>query len=213
MIRCRGIALLISLLFLFSVAPIHRAGECAYGSVHAWFRTTEGDWENATAHPMLKRGESFDIKITVSTKTDLRVVYLKLHEFGTPVYEVLTGPSTMEQLLDHWEPIQSDQSWTYVWKMRVGANTSWVNGNSPLEVYVQFTKNDEDDSSVTFDVMNAFIIDELWEHYSPEASDNNFSLQQKEPPRLSSLSIIGVIIVLSVVVVFLRRRRQRDNFF
>ncbi len=213
MIRCRGIAVLISLLFLFSAAPIHRAGECAYGSVHAWFRTTEGDWEDATAHPMLKRGESFDIKITVITKTDLRVVYLKLHEFGTPVYEVLTGPSTMEQLLDHWGLTQSDQSWTYVWKMRVGVNTSWVNGNSPLEVYVQFTKNDQDDLSVTFDVMNAFIIDELWEQYSPEASNKNVSLQQKDHPRLTSLSIFGVIIVLALVAVFLRRRRQRNNFF
>jgi sarcinarray family protein len=209
MIKSFGMAFFISLLFLISAAPIHRAGECTYGSVHARFRMVDGDWENATAHPMLKRGESFEIKIIVRVKTNLRVVYLKLHEFGTPVYEVITGPSTMEQLLEHWGPTQSDQSWTYVWKMRVKADTSWVNGFSPLEVYVQFTKSDDDDSSITFDVMNTFIIDELWENYPQETINENFSSQTKDVPMLSSSSFLAVIIILFLAGVFLRGRRQR----
>ena len=208
MIRYLGTTFFISLLILSSTAPIHRAGECPYGSVHAWLRTSDGEWENATAHPMLKRGESFEIKIIVGIKTDLRVVYLALHEFGTPVFEVITGPSTVEQLLEQWGPIQSDQSWSYIWKMRVRANTSWVNGYSPLEVFVQFTKNDADDSSVTFDILNAFIVDELWEHYSVEMDNENFSSQQKDSLRLSDPSIIGVIIIFFLAGIYLRTRRQ-----
>jgi len=209
MYRSFGIVFFISLLLLVSAAPIHRAGECTYGSVHAWFRTSDGDWENATAHPMLKRGESFEIKIIVRIKTDLRVVYLKLHEFGTPVYEIVTGPSTIEQLLECWKPTRSGQSWTYVWKMRVKADTSWVNGFSPLEVYVQFTKSDDDDSSCSFDVMNAFVIDELWENYSQETINENFSSQRKDASSLSSSSFLGVITMLFFAGVLLRGRRQR----
>jgi sarcinarray family protein len=209
MIKFLGTTFFISLLLLSLTAPLHRAGECPYGSVHAWLRTSDGEWENATAHPILKRGESFEIKINVSIKTDLRVVYLTLHEFGTPVFEVITGPSTVEQLLEHWGSIQSYQSWSYLWKMRVRANTSWVNGYSPLEVYVQFTKNDADDSSVTFDILNAFIVNELWEHYSAETDNENFSSQRKDPPRLSDSSIIGVIIIFFLAGIYLRTRRQR----
>jgi len=207
MIRFLGMTFCIGLLILCSTAPIYHAGECVYGSVHAWFRTSDGQWENATAYPMLKRGESFEIKIMVEIKTDLRVVYLTLHEFGTPVYEVVTGPSTMEQLLEHWGPTQPNQSWTYVWKMRVRANTSWVNGYSPLEVYVQFTKNDADDSSVTFDILNAFIVDGLWEHYSEETDNENFSSQRNNTHRLSDSSIIGIIIIFFLTGIYLRTRR------
>ena len=207
MIRYLSTTFFIGLLILSSTAPIHCAGECPYGSVHAWIRTSDGEWENATAHPMLTRGESFEIKIRVGIKTDLRVVYLTLHEFGTPVYEVITGPSTMEQLLEQWGPTHPDQSWIYVWKMRVRANTSWVNGYSPLEVCVQFTKNDADDSSVTFDILNAFIVDELWEHYSGETGNENFSSQRKDPPRLSDASIIGILFIFFLAGIYLRTLR------
>lgn len=207
MIRFFGTTFFISLLLLSCTTPIHRAGECPYGSVHAWLRTSDGEWENATAHPMLKRGESFEIKILVGIKTDLQVFYLTLHEFGTPVYEVITGPSTMEQLLEQWGPTHPDQSWTYVWKMRVRSNTLWVNGYSPLEVYVQFSKNDADDSSVTFDILNAFIVDGLWEHYSEEIKDENFSSQLKNTPGLSDASIIEILIIFFLAGIYLRTRR------
>ncbi len=209
MIRNIGAIFFTGLLILLSTAPNHSAGECTYGSVHAWFRTSDGEWENATAHPLLRRGETFEIKIMVQVKTDLRVVYLTLHEFGTPVYEVIMGPSIMEQLLEHWGPTRPDQSWTHVWKMRVRANTSWVNGYSPLEIYVQFTKNDADDSSVTFDVLNAFIVDELWEQYPPEASTENSSSRRKDIPRLSDASIIGILIIFFLAGIYLRTRQQR----
>jgi sarcinarray family protein len=213
MIRPFGMVFFISLLVLFSAVPTSSAGECAYGSVDAWFRTSNTDWENATAHPILKRGESFEMKILVRIKTDLRVVYVTLHEFGTPVFEVITGPSTMEQLLEHWGLTDSDQPMIYVWKMRVRVNTTWVNAYSPLELFVQFTKDDDDDSSVSFDVMNAFVIDELWENYSQEPPNESNSSQRKDALRLSSVSITTGIIIVFFIGVFLRVRWQRKKFF
>jgi len=202
------IALICALLFLFA-ASIGNAAECSYGSVQAWFCSSDGIWKNATAHPVLQRGESFEIKIRIQIKTDLRVVYLKLHEFGTPAYEVIAGPSIMEQLLEHWRPSLDNQSTVYLWKMRVRANTSWTNGNSPLEVYVQFTKNDADDASVTFDVLNAFILDEVWENYSSKTINDNLSKQNKNVHQLSHPSIVGVLFIFVLSGIFLRKRQHR----
>jgi sarcinarray family protein len=204
MMRVCGIISFIGLLLIVFAIPIHSASECRYGSVHAWFRPSGGEWENATAHPLLKRGESFEIKIIVIIKTVLQVVYVKLHEFGSPVYEVITGPTIMEKPLEHWEPNLSNQSLTYIWKMRVRVNTSWVNGYGPLEVYVQFNKNDTDESWINFDVITAFIVDELWEKYSQGTVNKNFSSKQGFQPKPSSSSIIGMIIILFLVGVFLR---------
>ena len=142
MIRTMVVVYFIVLLFLTHMILVHTAGECNYGSVHAWFRTSDGEWENATAHPWLKRGESFEIKTVVTAKADLQVFFVKLHEFGTPVFEVVEGPTMMEQLLECRQNILSDQTFTYVWKMRVRSDTTWVNGYGPLEVFVQFNKND-----------------------------------------------------------------------
>jgi sarcinarray family protein len=206
-----SIIVLISLLIFLCITPIHHAGECTYGSVEAWFRTVAGPWENATAHPVLSRGEYFEIKINVSIKTDLRVVYIKLHEFGTSVYEVIMGPSIMEQLLELWKPTQSHPSWTYSWTMRVKTNTSWINGNSPLELYVQFTKNDNDDASVTFDVINALIIDSLREPNSSLIPVTNVSLPKNDSHRLTSLSsyeIMLVVILVNILVIMIRKRHS-----
>jgi sarcinarray family protein len=211
MIRKSKIVLFIILSINILVTPLTQAGGCAYGSVQAWFRTTEGVWVNATAHPSLHRGESFEIKVRVNIATDLRVVYLKLHEFGTPVYEGITGPSTMEQFLENWELTMSNQSWTSVWNMRVKANTSWVNGSSPLELYVQFTKNDYDDASVMFDILNAFIVDSLWENYSPKPNLDDVSLKNRDTPRLSNPSFIGVVIVVFLSGVLLWSKRKKEK--
>ncbi len=202
------IVLVCGLFFLFTTW-IGDAAECEYGSVHAWFRSSDGIWENATAHPVLQRGESFEIKIRIQITTDLKVVYLKLHEFGTPVYEVITGPSTMEQLLEHWRPTLDNQSTVYLWKLRVRANTSWVNGYSPLEVYVQFTRNDADDDSITFDVLNAYILDELWEDYSSKTINGNVSLQKKNVHQLSHPSVIGALFILFLTGMYIREKQHR----
>lgn len=202
------IVLIYCLFFLFTTST-GNAADCAYGAVHAWFRSSEGIWENATAHPVLQRGEPFEIKIRIQIKTDLRVVYLKLHEFGTPAYEVIEGPSIMEQLLEHWRPTLDNQTTIYHWKLRVRINTSWVNGNSPLEVYVQFTKNDADDASVMFDVVNAYILDELWENYSSNIVNENTSKQEKNVHQLSHPSFICVLFILFLGGVYLREKQLR----
>jgi sarcinarray family protein len=194
---------LVFLLLVLTASPSN-AGDCAYGSVKAWFRASGGEWLNATAHPMLHRGETFDIKISVTVTTDLLVVYVKLHEFGTPVYEVISGPSRMEQILEHKESFDGDHSWTLNWTMRVRANTSWVNGSSPLEVFVQFTKNQDDDATVTFDIINAYILHSLWVQY-PLETNRNDTRPQEEPAQLPAPSLCdSMMVIVLICLLFFR---------
>ncbi len=195
--------------FLLLVMPLTNAAECTYGSVKAWFRTFSGEWVNATAHPFLHRGESFEIKVSIFTTTDLRVVYLKLHEFGTPVYEVISGPSMMEQVLENREPFEWNHSWTSNWTMQVQANTTWVNASSPLEVFVQFTKNHDDDATVTFDILNAYILDSLWEQYPFETNQNN-SVQYRKPVQLTAPFLIDGMMIVVFTCLILKRFRPKQ---
>jgi sarcinarray family protein len=207
MIKTMVVWCLIGLLFIINTIPVFTAAECSHGSVQAWFRTSDGEWENATTHPLLKRGEFFEIKIVVTAKTDLQVFFLKLHEFGTPVFEVLNGPTAMEQLLECRQKILSDQTFTYTWKVQVRSDTTWVNGYGPLEVFVQFNKNDTAEYRVGFDVITAYIVDELWENYTQENTCENFSSQNIHSIKLPGFEVGGMFIVAFVLSIFTRLRK------
>jgi len=209
MIRTMGVAILIGVLFVSSLVPVCIAGETAYGSVHAWFRASDGMWENATVHPLLRRGEPFDIKIVVTTKTDLKAFFLKLHEIGTPVYEVVEGPTAMEKLFENRQTMISNQFFSYLWKIRIKADTTWVNGYAPLELFVQFNKNDTDESSVNFDVINAFIIDQPWEKDRQENITESFSSPQRHNIVVPGFTFACILIVVVFLSFILRARQQK----
>jgi sarcinarray family protein len=139
------------------IVPVTGAGDCRYGSIHAWFQGSAGGWQNATAHPMLRPGQAFQIKITVMMTRTCRMFFLKLHEFGTPVYEVLTGPMRLEELFKHQGGIQRNESYTYTWTLRVRPATTWTQASAPLEVFAQFNDNDSESCEIDFDVINAYI--------------------------------------------------------
>jgi sarcinarray family protein len=198
----------IVLLFLTPLTLVSPASECSSGSVHAWFRASDGEWENATAHPLLKRGEPFEIKIVVTAKTDLQVFFLKLHEFGTPVFEVLLGPTEIEQLLECRQKILSNQTFTYVWELQVRSDTTWVNGYAPLEVFTQFDKNDTAEHRMSFDVITAFIVDKLWEQHAQENSSENLSSQNIQDNPLPGLEFGEIIIAVFLLCFFVRLRKH-----
>lgn len=140
------------------VVPVTDAGDCRFGSVHAWFQGSTGAWQNATAHPVLKPGQAFQIKITVTVMRNCSTFFLKLHEFGTRVYEVLAGPMRLEELLKHQGRIQANESYTYTWILRVRPATAWTQASAPLEVFTQFNNNDSESCEVDFDVINGYIL-------------------------------------------------------
>lgn len=208
MTRAIGALSFLMLLIIGLAAPLAIAAECDYGIVNASVRTTEGIWKPATMHPVLRRNESFDIQITIIAKTALQVVFLKLHEFGTPVFEVLTGPAAIGHLLENRGKISAKETFLYSWKVRVRPDTPWVNGYAPLEVFVQFNTNDSDERRITFDVLTAYIVDGPWENQAQDVSLKNNPSHQMPGENQSSLEFSLMIIGVCFLCVCIRLRRR-----
>ena len=203
-----GVLFLVVLFFMELAVPLVTAAECDYGSVNASVRTSDGVWRHATTHPVLKRGETFDIQVIVTTKTVLQVLFLKLHEYGTPVFEVITGPTAIDQLLESRGEISSGKTFIYTWTVYVRPDTSWVNGYAPLEVFVQFNTNDTDEHRITFDVLTAYIIDELWENYSQANTTKKFFSTHPSVDTQSDLEFGPIIGAVLLFCIFIRSRRN-----
>lgn len=177
------------------------AGECSYGSVRAYFRFDEQAWQNATVRPILSRGQRFEIQVVVTPRAPLSMFFVKLHEFGTPVYDVLDGPSGIEQTLECRERIPPGEDFLFLWRMQVKEDTSWVNGYAPLELYVQFNENDAQTASVNFDVLIAFIVETSMDNKSQDGIQETEVVsrgrQLKTP--FGSFAEISSILVLFIV--------------
>ncbi len=192
---------LIGLLGALGSTQMVTARECEYGSAYAWFRTTGSTWENATAHPVLKRGEPFEIKIVITAKTELQLLYVKLHEVGVPVYAVVEGPTAMEQLLECRQMVFSSQCVMYRWKIQVRTNTTWVNGYAPLEIFVQFNKNDTDEMRINFDVITAFILNQQWEKNRCENSTvtrSSSEMKNNHLPLRTTGALVSTIVLVGI---------------
>jgi len=198
-----GISIL-TLILLICYFPSATAGECDYGSMYAWYSIDGEIWENATAHPTLKLGEEFFVKATVTSKTELLVMSMRLHEFGTPVFEVIDGASEIEERLECARNLDPEDNFTYIWELRVRPNTTWTNAYAPLEVLSQFNIDSEYDCTVSFDVIAAYIEDELWEGYigdSDTTPENG-----NETPGAPGFELL--VIMCSIVIVLLSKKRQ-----
>jgi hypothetical protein len=112
----------------------------------------------------------------------------------------------MEQLLEYRQMILPNQTFTSTWKLRVRPNTTWVNGYCPLEVFTQFNRNDDDECRVSFDVITAFVIDELWEGYSQDHTDTLIKSQQAPYEMLSYFGISSIFIIIVLLYFFIRLR-------
>lgn len=192
-----------TLILLGCFFPAISAGECDYGSMHAWYSKDGVTWENATAHPTLKLGEEFEVKTIISAKVDLASISLKLHEFGTPVFEVIDDSENIDEWID-WFDLETNDSYTYTWKLRVRPNTTWTNAYAPLEIFSQFDKDDDRNCIVSFDVIAAYIEDELWEGYTGDSDTTPEN--GNETPGTPGFEIMFAI--CAIVIVLLLKRRQ-----
>ena len=205
----RSVSFCAVLLFVIQlIGPPSSAGECCYGSVHAWFQGSNGQWQNATAHPVLKPGEVFQIKIIVSPATICQAFFIKLHEFGTPVYEVLAGPMQFEELLENRGKIQVNQPYTYQWTVRVRPTTTWTYGSAPLEVFTQLNRNDSEECRIDLDVIVASILPGV------QTGSEAHQVQENHPsdshPGRSLLGfqweVTFITVVVLCVVIYSKRR-------
>jgi len=183
------------------------AGECEYGSFYAWFRKDDGEWQNATAHPTLKLGEEFEVKATITAKEDILVTTIQLYEFGTPVFEVLDGPSNVGEYLDCGHNLKTNDSFSYTWTLRVKPNTTWMEGYAPLEVFSQFSKDHDHNCKISFDVIAAYIVDELWGGYVDDGNNGDDQVENN----VDSTPGFEIILAMVAIALFLFWRKSRTR--
>jgi len=112
-----------------------------------------------------------------------------------------------KQFQEH-SPSSSGKTFIYTWTVHVRPDTSWVNGYAPLEVFVQFNTNDTDDLRITFDVLTAYIIDELWENYSQANTTKTYSSTHPSVDTESGLEFGSIIGAVLLFCIFIRSRRN-----
>ena len=188
------------------VLPDVIAGECTYGTLKAWFSKDCIIWENATVHiAKIKHGEPFYIKAESTTKINVKAMSLELWETGeenpkSSSFELLEGPECFFHFLPIYQ-IPKNTISTYIWKFRVKQNTTWA-GTAPLNIQVNYNKNDYDDDAIYFTVVNVEIQKEIWE--------KKVTNPIIDPHRIQSTSGFELFFILVgiCIVIFIHRKHS-----
>ena len=163
----------LSLCSLSEIASANAAVENEYGWCRCYFSRDNTTWQEATVNYVaLKRGEPFYVKAVVRAKCDLNAFGLHLCGFaGSSDFDVIAGPSALDKACILYKPV-TNKNYTYIWNVQVKPDTNWVNGSSPLNMDVVFTK-DGNHIIPPFTIVNVYILDEHWEGYHGENNGKN----------------------------------------
>lgn len=191
---------------LLAFASCASAGSCPFGSCHAWVRIGDTSWSPSTVYPRLHPGETFEVLLMFNPSVPLTGFFCQLYEFGTPVYEVIDGPSRINTIVSYGKT-SPGINYSYLWKVRVPPDTRWVNGTAPLEVFTQFSQSDTDRKTVSFDVLYAFI---EGPPVSPDRREQTDACGNISQVPLSMLTVIfSVLLVLGSYYTMKQRQHHR----
>ena len=144
---------------------------CKYGIFDTWFSLNGSIWINTTVdNIVLKRGQPFYIKLEVFTILDDIWISIMFSEVGesnieNSTYELIDGPDAFYKPFDIGRILHKNTFLNYTWKFRVKRNTTWINGNAPLDIMVQFDRKIKDEwdyNPISYTVVNAFIDEKQW---------------------------------------------------
>ncbi|HDM67356.1 MAG TPA: hypothetical protein ENG62_03100 [Thermoplasmatales archaeon] len=190
------------ILFLVSSTALSEPARCRYGVVDAWFSFNGSTWFNTTVdYAPLRRGQPFYIKIELYTLEDDIWVALKFSEVGedsstNSTFKLVEGPDAFYRVFDLGRIPSKYSLFNYTWMFKVKEDTSWVNGNAPLDVLVQFDKKiggKWDTSRIHFTVVNTFILDENWSNEGNKYDDSTST------PSVSPLLVLILLYLVSLL--------------
>jgi len=203
---------IIPLVFLCFI-PCIEAGECNYGTLHAWYSKDNITWENSTVHDAyLKRGQPFYIKAETTSKVDLMAMSLQLWETGIDtaddsVFQLIEGPNCFFHSIPFYN-IKKDDTSTYLWKILIDPDTNWGGGNAPLNIRAQYNINNDESDEIYFTVANINIIDALWEGYTNNSNaENKNTINNNNTPGFE----LYLLITVYVIFLFCDRKRKQQN--
>jgi sarcinarray family protein len=168
--------------------------ENEYGSVNAWFNGQESTVENV----QLRIGEPVEIKVTINSKIDGEVNLELTNPLITESYEVISGPSKIDDWIDV-SNVESGWTETYTWIIK--PTGEWTNGNAPINIFVQFHKDINDDLMAEFTIANPYILDEQYSGPAPTrtASDPS-STDQPSSQGSPGFGVAGALLGIALVV-------------
>ena len=184
------LAIVISLTQNVYAEPI----EEKYGIVNAWFNGEEATVENI----QLKVGEPAEIKVEITSKVDESINIKLINPLVTESYEVVSGPSKINEWIDNMN-VESGWHETYVWIIK--PTGKWTNGNAPINLFVQFHKDVNDDESVKFTIANPTILDEQYSGPAPTRTTTDPSSTDQSPSQGSpGFGVVGALLGIALVV-------------
>ena len=158
-----------------------------FGIVNAWYNGQEATVENIS----LKVGEPAEIRVSVYSKIDGNVYIELINPSVTVPYVIISGPTELDETIDNYD-VKSGWTMNYTWIIK--PNGEWTNGNAPINLFVQFSKNYDEYEHVKFTIANPYILDEHYSGHAPSSTD--------QPPSQGSsgFGVVGALLGITLVV-------------
>jgi len=199
----KKIILILIILYIVGLSQnvVAEPEENDFGIVNAWYNGQEATVKDV----QLKIGEPCEIKVEVTSKKNCFIAIYLDSPIITKAYNTISGPSEMDEWI-HATNVESGWNETYSWI--IVPTGEWTNGNAPINIFVQFTKPDNDKQSVEFTIANPIILDEqytgpgLTQTTDQSSNDNSTSTSQGSP----GFGIFAVLLGMALVVIWKHRR-------
>ncbi|MDT8402607.1 MAG: sarcinarray family MAST domain-containing protein, partial [Bacteroidales bacterium] len=120
-----------------------------------------------------------------------------INPLKTNSYEVISGPSKLDEWIDVMN-VESGWQETYVWTIK--PTGEWVNGNAPINLFVQFHKDINDDLMAQFTIANPYILDEQYSSPTPTRTATSSTDQPPGSNGLPGFGVVGAVIVIMLAV-------------
>jgi MAST domain-containing protein len=154
--------------------------------------------------PILKIGESFDVKVNMTVYQEYKVSG-KLTELGEGYFEVINGPSKMDQ----YSSIILKPNESHVFEWTVEPTDKWAGGSLPINFHYSIVEkgNPEPVVNSEFTVAYCTITSEHYRGETPTSEEKPVSNNEPSPMSASTpaFTLAGEISILALVFALLRR--------
>jgi len=202
------------LLIITNSICANQAIETSRGSCNAWFSIDAINWQNTTTYSVLALDQPFYIKIWVKAKQNLTDMSYHGTCYGPPydfelignltelpenaeVYKLENGRYLMD--IGFKNPKSGEEN-TIIWICKVKKNASFVNGTTPVNLDVQFTKNGHNNSCFT--LVSIHINDSIWINQKNPIFNNTFD--KTKTKKIVGFDIIIFFTTIFILIIFKR---------
>ena len=178
--------LLFSLIIICILIQNCGAAENNFGIVKAWCNQ-----EPATVNNLkVKINEPITIKIEINSKIDGFIDVILEEPGTTKSYDVISGPTDFDDYISY----DVTHGWSKEETWIITPNGKWTNGNTPINLYVQFNQAIDEVEQVQITIANPYILDEQYSGSTPKPTHDPKSTDQ--PPSSEGLPGFGVMVAL-----------------